>query len=237
MIMRNAESDRQLRIQLGREVMGVCAESLAQFDAALSLEFATVRPVKTARCARSLLTDAGAAARVNTRWLQTPDYLDASGRPNVIPVRGKAPSFQALCRDLGLASRWKRLFDFSCTFGLSERRGTNRIAYVSDVYLLTGNPTMVLARAAVTIERYMRTCIHNAKSERDVGESLGDITTEVKLSRAEFLRLSQATRRSMAGFIESTDRHLLTGIARDVNKRRSPKTYRWSGVTAFAFRD
>jgi hypothetical protein len=232
-----ADADKSLQTQLGREVLGVCAESLRKFGADISGALTVVRPLAAASCARQLLADAGPAARINTRWLRTPDYLDASGRPNIIAVRGKAPSFQALCSDLGLAPRWKQLFEFSCQFGLSERRGTNRVAYVSDVVLLTGNPTLVLARAAVTIERYMRTCIHNANSQRNVGESLGDITTQVKLSRAEFLRLSRATRRSMASFIESTDRHLLTAIARDGAKRRSPTTYRWSGVTAFAFRD
>lgn len=228
---------KEAHTRLGRELMGVCVNSLAGLGVEPSSALSKLPRVTRADYARRLLSDAGKTARVHTRWQQSAEYLDEYGHPKTIQVRGPAPSFQALCNDCGLIDRWESLLNNACHFGVCERMGRDRLAYVSDVVLLTGHQTLMLARAAVTVERLLRTCVHNAAPGRKHGDALGDVTTEVSLSDPEFARLSKATRRFLGSFIESTDRQLLTGVARDRRHKRPTKSMRRCGVTAFVFRD
>lgn len=223
--------------RLANEVLGVCADSLVRWGVRQSPALRKVPRLATARYARRLLADATETARVQTRWQRQTDYLDEQGYPRSIALRGPAPSFQALCRDCGVDGHWERLLAFACRFGLCSRLGNTRLTYVSDVVLLTGNRTLLLARAAVTVERYLRTAIHNAKPGLTPEHAMGDVTTEVSLSSAEFARLSKSTRRFLGSFIESTDRQLLAGVARDKRLRRTVKATERCGVTAFVFRD
>lgn len=223
--------------RLANEVLGVCVDSLVRWGVCLSPALRKVPRLATARYARRLLADANETARVQTRWQRQTDYLDEQGYPRSIALRGSAPSFQALCRDCGLGDHWERLLAFACRFGLCSRLSSSRLSYVSDVVLLTGNRTLLLARAAVTVERFLRTSMHNAKPGRKPEHAMGDVTTEVSLSKAEFARLSKSTRRFLGSFIESTDRQLLAGVARDKRLRRTAKATERCGVTAFVFRD
>ena len=231
--------DADARARLGQELLGVCASGLKSFraDAGPNVTAGLRAFGRTATYARQLLADAGSAAMLHTRWQREADYVDEEGQPRIIAVRGKAPSFEALCRQCHLGRQSERLLALACQFRLCSRVGPHRLAYHCDVLLMTGHPTLMLARAVTTIERFLRTCAYNARPGRKVSASLGDRTTEVDLSPEEFARLSKATRRFLSSFIESTDRQLLAGVARDNRNRRSPRSRRRSGVTAFVFRD
>ena len=229
--------EAETRSHLGRELLGVCAHALPQFGVKVSPALRKIPPVRAALYARRLLADADSATKLHTHWQSHADYLEDDGRPRVIPIQGPTPSFEALCKEYGLTQQSERLLALSCQFGLCTRSGANRLAYVSDVLLMTGHPTLMLARAAVTMERFLRTCVYNAKPGRALSESLGDRTAEVDLSEEEFGGLSRAARRYLSSFIESTDRLLLAGVARDRRRGRAAKPRRRCGVTAFVFHD
>ena len=229
-------ADESIQARLGDELLGVCQHGLSQFGTA-QRSSSGVHPVSRATYARQLLADFGKTARVHSFWQRDAAYLDHLGHPKRIPIQGPSPSFQALCAIAGLADEWQQLFTLATQFGLSRRVNSNRLVFVSDVMLLTGHPTLVLARAAVTIERYLQTCLHNAQPGRRLGDSLGDVTAEVRLSSRAFGRLSKETRRYLGNFIESTDRQLLAAVARDPNKEGLKHNSKWCGVTAFVFRD
>jgi len=233
---RKSNADGSARAMLGEEMLGVCQNSLVRFGATRKRSLG-IQPIVRATFARRLLADFGKTARVHSFWQREPAYLDDLGHPKIIPIQGPSPSFQALCALAGLADEWKQLLALGTQFGLSKRGNANRLIYVSDVMLLTGHPTLVLARAAVTIERYLQTCLHNAQPGRRQTDSRGDVTAEVSLSEGEFGRLRKETRRFLGNFIESTDRQLLAAVARDARKGRTGYSKRWCGVTAFVFRD
>jgi len=95
----------------------------------------------------------------------------------------------------------------------------------------------MLARAVVTVERFLATCVHNAEPGRRRNDSLGDRTTEISLSEEEFGRMSKTIRRSLSNFIESTDRQLLAGATPPASSPKHRRPRKMCGVTAFAFRD
>lgn len=227
---------RPTHAALGREMAGILAHALSQFRACPP-ELRAIQSVKTAAVARELLEDIGKAARLHTRWQTEAAYLDKDGHPRKIPMRGPRPSFEALCLECGLGDERDILLSAALQFGLSTRSGRNTLSHVSDVALLTGNSTLMLARGVLVIERFLRTVCHNAKVARTSGTSRGDITTQVRLSDEEFKRLSKDTRRFLGDFIEATDRRLLGAAARDQREKRPEAGNRWCGVTAFVFRD
>ncbi|MGH8144025.1 MAG: hypothetical protein ACREU2_16100, partial [Steroidobacteraceae bacterium] len=101
----------------------------------------------------------------------------------------------------------------------------------------TGERTLMLARAVVTVERFLATCMHNAQPGRRKSESIGDRTTEVMLSQQEFARMSKMIRRGLSSFIESTDRQLLAGAEQQASRAQHLRARTMCGVTAFAFQD
>lgn len=226
-----SDRQRQALDRLTGELLGICTRAARRFGAHTHARAAFA----SARYARQLLEDAGAVAMLHTRWQRERRYVDEDGNPKPIAARGGAPSFEALCRDNGLAADTNRLLEMACRFGLCSRAGRGRLVYGSDVLLFTGHPTLMLARAVVTVERFLATCLHNAEPGRRKIDSLGDRTTEVNLSPQEYTRLAKDIRRSLSSFIESTDRRLLAAATRSTGRKTQGR--RMCGVTAFAFRD
>jgi len=73
-----------------------------------------------------------------------------------------------------VAARADRLLEWACRFRLCRRVGVDRLAYISDIALVTGHRALMLARAVMTTDRFLATCVHNAKRwRRDIGP-LGD---------------------------------------------------------------
>jgi len=58
------------------------------------------------------------------------------------------------------------------------------LVYSSDTVLLTGHRLLMLARAVLTVERFLRTCLHNAKGKRQT--AIADRTAQMNLSDEEF---------------------------------------------------
>lgn len=232
-----ASDDDDILKTLAQEMLGVCAPALKSFAAnpgSRTLKLLQSYP-SGARFARQMLEGAGLASKIHTRWQSDPGYVDGDGHPRVIQRRGPSPSFQALCRDCGVAARSEELLEWACRFGLCRRLKGDRLAYISDTTLLTGHRALMLARAVVTIDRFLGTSIHNAKQRRHNIGPLGDRTTQVRVADVQFPQVAKLTRRFLSTFIESSDRQLYALAPRG---RRSPKRgTRWCGVTAFVFRD
>jgi hypothetical protein len=186
--------------------------------------------------ARQLMQDADTLSQIHTRWKRHSGYFDADGHPKIIAVSGPAPSFEALCADCGSREESERLLKLACGFRMCKSTGRGRLAHLSEIILFTGNPTLMFARTGVTAERFFKTCIYNAKRGRKVSDSLADRTAFVELSREEFDLFKEPMRALAHDFIESSDRRLLAGAARD-SERGKVRGRRESGVTVFLFRD
>ena len=234
-----SESTSVSRNRLAGELLGVCAGACTRFHAdpgAGALAALKGFPA-TADYARQLIEDADTLSRVHTRWRGSTGYFDEDGHPRVIPVSGPAPSYEALCRECGVVSgQVEHLLEMACALKMCTRMARGRLRYLSEIPLFTGNPSLMLARAVVNVERFLRTGEYNAKPGRAVSESLADRTTQVPLSEREFRLFVAEMRAILHDFIESTDRRLLAATAKHP-PRGTSRRRRLSGVTAFVFRD
>ena len=225
--------------RLACELLGVCGMALMRFKANPGRRaVAALRnlPPK-AHYAGRMLDDANKLAVIHTRWQRKTGYFDQDGHPKVISVAGPAPSFEALCRDCGVHRERERLRKLACSFRMCVPAGSNRLAYLSEITLVTGIPSLMLARAVITVERFLKTCAFNGKPGRRVSESMADRTAVVTLSEDQFKEFAQAMRGILHDFIESSDRRLSAQAARDAKQLNPARRSRPTGVTAFVFRD
>jgi hypothetical protein len=184
-----------------------------------------------------MLADADKISEIHTRWHRQTRYFDEDGHPKTIPVSGPAPSYEALCVDCGLADEWRRLLKGSLRLGMCCRIGSSRLSCLSEITLFTGIPSLMLARMVLNVERFLKTSVFNARRGRKMSESLADRTAWINLSDEEFQHFANSTRPILHDFIESTDRRLIAGVAREVSQAQRRPPRRRAGVTAFVFRD
>ena len=229
-----------IRNRLAGEILGVFAQAATRFGADPGAGVLTLlqRFPATAAYARALLEDADILSRVHTRWRTSDGYFDSDGHPRVIPISGPKLSYEALCRDCGIrrTDQRERLLKLALALKMATRRARGRIGYLSEISLFTANPTLMFARVAVNMERFLGTSAYNAKPGRSLKESLADRTTQVLLSKKEFRHFANETRSRLHDFIESTDRRLLATASKHPGRKGS-RHYRLSGITAFVFRD
>ena len=229
---------RNLRDELARELWGIVVRAAGALGARLDESMRALLPRLPPRAviARQLLEDADALGRIHTRWKRQSGYFDVDGQPKSIAATGPAPSFEALCADCDVHERHERLLKLACDFRMCKSTGKGRLKHLSEIILFTGNPTLMFARAVVNVERFLNTSVYNARRGRKVSDSLADRTAFVELSPAEFALFKEPMRALLHDFIESSDRRLLAGVARDTEPVHA-RERRACGVTAFLFRD
>lgn len=225
--------------RLARELLGVCGQALTRFRAnpgrpALN---ALAEFPRTASYAVRMLDDADKLSRIQTKWHRKTGYFDEDGRPKVISVSGQAPSYEALCADCGLAHEWKRLLELAITFRVCSRVGHAQLTSLSEILLFTGIQPLMLAHVVLTIERFLKSAQYNAKPGRKISDSWAARTAYVNLSETEFHQFATDMRAILHDFVESSDRRLLAGASRDETQPGKGLRRRFSGVSAFVFRD
>lgn len=228
---------RSVPNRLMSELLGVCGTALARFGAKPDRRtFALLKGLpRRPTYAVQMLADADRLSRIHTQWLRKSGYFDADGEPKIIPVSGPAPSYEALCADCGARRERERLLALALALRMCSRMGRNRLACLTEAALFTGVASLMLARAIISIDRLLRTSLFNSRRGRTLSESLVERTAYVNLSEAEFLKFAAAMRTRVHDFIESNDRQLMAGAARDESAKASRR--RVSGLSAFVFRD
>lgn len=224
--------------RLAREYLGVCAKGLRRLGADPGRKAAAaLRGLPSrARYSARLLDDAVKLSLIHARWHRTTGYVDEDGHPRAIACSGPAPSYEALCTECDVQREWQRLLELAISFRMCSRLSEKKVAFLSEIALVTGIRSLMLARAVVTVERFLKTCQFNSVPGRRISESRADRTAMINLSEKEFGQFSNAMRRILHDFVESTDRRLLAGSMRDARLSRAHRS-RQSGVTAFVFRD
>lgn len=231
--------EREARGRLARELLGLCGTALKQFDADPGARAARLLRSfpRSAEYAAQMLDDADKLSRIQTKWYRETGYFDEDGHPKIISISGPAPSYEALCAECGLAEDWERLLELALTFRLCSRVGRDRLTSLSEILLFTGIPPLLLAHAVLTIERFLKSAAYNAKPGRKLSESWAARTAYVNLSETEFRHFATDMRPVVHDFVESSDRRLLAGVSRDHARPKKRLRRRFSGVSAFVFRD
>lgn len=102
-----------------------------------------------------------------TTWLQELPYVDATGRPKVLPIRGRGATFESLARQFLPKRSLDEVVALACQAGTVDKLSGGRIAIYGDPMInIAENPEATLAQAICHITNIVQTVEFNAKRGR-----------------------------------------------------------------------
>jgi hypothetical protein len=223
---------------LARELLGVCMATLASYG------FNAQRLLKLARnaiggsgdipVASKLFQDVHTLGDLATEWTENSSYVDATGRPKVIPIRGREPSFAALVKKHFGPRSLSEVIQLAYETRVMEPVEPHKVAQLGAFVMLIGNPFLQLVRAIHSARWLLDTATYNSRTsnamtrpDRQVcGYALED-------DFPDFIRI---VRQPIINIIEMGNRWLTMRAASATTKSRRQKLM-MMGVHAYVFQD
>ncbi len=173
------------------------------------------------------------ASRVIAGWRRDRDFLDREGRPMVLPVSGKAKSFQELVRRYSGDVPYRAVIDEMQTDGSVERLDENRVRLRERAYLPKADETMKLHILGVDTAYLIDTIDHNVSRAHEPPRFQRKVLYDNLPDEAlrEFRRLSAE---AAQGLLEKLDRWL-SSHDRDTNPGAGGSGRNTAGVGIYYF--
>ena len=171
-----------------------------------------------------LLEQFHSVSELLTTWLQELPYVDATGRPKVLPIRGRGATFESLARQFLPERSVDEVVDLARQVGTVDTLSGERIAVYGDPMInIAENPEATLAQAIQHITNIIQTVDFNAKRGRRRDRSIGRFERLVyeQLTAKQFEIFRKSIRPQLDALCEHAGR-VLKKLARDQarNKRR-----------------
>ena len=232
-------SDELTRDDLARELIGVCMQALKTYgldDRRLARLAAAVAKERLPGVSRSalLLSDIERLSKTINKWGEDPHYLDATGRPGVLPIAGEKHCFAELARAFFPKRNCLDVVTLGCNTHVMERVGLKKVAMINNAVLFPGNHSLTLAHTVRTVRRFLGTAHYNRHVSADAVFGLPDRAADVDISAQDFVEFVSMIRPQISGLVEMTDRWL---IQRSRLRRNRLKRKRLAGIQVFVFRE
>src|ERR1039457_6813932 len=231
--------DIAIRDILALELLTACMVALKTYG---------LRDTKLAELARKAVT--GKAASMNSativleaaqqlsemiaKWGEHPLYLDKSGRPAILDINGRKPSFRSLAKEFFPKYSLSDVVTFGCKANAMERIGQHKVARLNDCVVFTGNSLLILAHSVRTARRFFSTANFNRKRGIALAEGRPDRTSCGQISQKDFSEFIRVMRPQISDLVEMSNHWLGQRATRTVNR---PKDKRIAGVQAFLFHE
>ncbi len=102
------------------------------------------------------------ASEVFTHWRSQPAYLDAAGRPQVLPRLGPAPSFESLAQGVTRDVHPRGLLDELCRLGLAKwDTSSDTVQQVPEPFVPRGDQVRLLAFLGDNVGDHLRAAVAN----------------------------------------------------------------------------
>ena len=157
-----------------------------------------------------LLDQFRSVSELLTVWLQELPYVDATGRPKVLPIRGRGATFESLARQFLPERSIDEVVELACQAGSAGKVSGGRIAvYGTPMINIAENPEAMLAQAICHITNIIQTLEFNGKRGRK-DRSLGrfERLVNAKLSPKQYEIFRASIRPQLDALCEHADRVL-----------------------------
>lgn len=228
-----------LKEHLASEMLGVCLAALRAFgvdpEKILKSRRVDFEAEGRAPCARKIYDNLQALAELATEWTENRRYLDKSGRPAVLPIRGKGVTFHKLVRKYFGARSLEKVLKLALHTRVVERVGSDRLAQLNTVVMVRGDPILVLARSVLSIRWMLEVAKQNGlrPSEEKAG-LLPEIIACSLIPRDEAPKFAELLRPHLANFADMANRRLSKYSVRDQPRAADAALV---GVHTYVFRD
>ncbi len=226
------------RYSLAREMLAVCMDTLKRHGftktqlASLAkevVESSNEIPVST-----KLFEDVSNLGKLANSWAEDPSYVDESGRPRVIPIRGSAPSFSSLAQSYFPGRSVAEIIRIGIEARVLERVGRYSVGHLGPCVLLTGNRTLLLGHAVRSIKWFLGTAYYNARDPEGTRCPWPERQAFAELPEGDFAEFLKVMREPIVNLTEMSNRWLMgrAAIPRHATGRKITM-----GVQAYIFRD
>jgi hypothetical protein len=223
---------------LATEMLSVCLMGLRSFGVDAEKTLKSQRSIRSLNgqvpVARKIFQDSLSLGELATEWMENAHYVDQSGRPSVLPIRGKGATFSTLVQKYFGKRRLDEILDFAMRTRVIERVGSDKVAQVNAVVMLTGDPLLVLARTVLSVRWLLDVARRNGLRASDQSELVPERLACSLIPRARSAEFADLMRPYLYNMTERTNRWLAKYTVRD--RRREGDT-ELVGVHTYVFRD
>ena len=166
---------------------------------------------KVTTVSAQLLEEFRSVSELLTTWLQELPYVDATGRPKVLSIRGRGATFESLARQFLPERSLDEVVALACQAGTVDVLSGGKIAVYGDPMInIAENPEAVLAQVICHITNIIQTVEFNAKRGRK-DRSIGRFERLVNapLSPTQFEIFRKSIRPQLDALCEHIDRVLM----------------------------
>jgi hypothetical protein len=182
-----------------------------------------------------LFQDISHLGQLASEWAENPSYVDSAGRPKVLSILGRSPSFSSLARKYFLGRPVAEVLRLGCRTRVLESIGSGRVGHLGACVLLTGNRLMLLGHTVRSVKWFLGTAKYNAQAQRSIVSSWPERQTFAELPEEEFQEFLDFMREPIVNLTEMSNRWLMARSASEKSELRGRKIT--MGVQAYVFRD
>ena len=179
--------------------------------------------------------DFDALGHVVYRWQRSPKYLDEDGNPLRIPPRGRAPSVEALFREINRTDYFELGLRHLRQLGRVQRTRKGLLQPCNEVTIVQHLRPELLELLVQTINRVVATVLHNTSlSDKRAVRLVERVTAVPDLPESEIGNFKLFAR-EQGGALINTMNDWLERRRGDAKARRTGSSHRTAGLHVFAF--
>lgn len=207
-------------------------ELLPRAKASAKKRIAQLRP------GRKVAVDLDVLGHVVYIWQRRPEYLDEEGRPLALPARGKAPSIEALFREIKKGPYFPEGFRHLLRVNRIRRVSQGRYLPCSEVTIIDGLTPEMVNLLNLTINRLVKTVLFNTspRNQRSV-RLIERVTVVPDLPLKHASAFKSFTREQGGALINTTNEWLESHRGKRVARARKAGRHVTAGLHVFSFID
>jgi hypothetical protein len=225
---------------LASELLSVCLAAMRPYgvDPRKALRSQVARDASLAQTsvARRLFQDADRLGDLANEWTENSQFVDQSGRPMVLPIRGRGATFETLVRRYFGPKRLREILELAIQTRVVERVGRDRVAHVNSCVMLTGHRVLILARAVLSVQWMLAGAENNSLPPDEQSDLLPERMACAYIPKERVTEFSSLMLPHLFNVVDMANRWLSEHMVRDRPKEAQDHT-RLVGVHTYVFRE
>lgn len=174
--------------------------------------------------------------RVLSAWHRDPKFIDRDGSPKVLPIFGRAATFEVLCRKYGSGVPVRAILDELTRMSAVELVKNQRVRAKSLIAVNQGIDKDTVRALGIKIEDFLRSLLHNIQIDSNRRFVASAESLSIPPNKLAFLRREIEKRGST--LVSEIEESILTASAdeRQANKSKDNHLCR-AGIAVFYFED
>ena len=194
------------------------------------------RRINKMRPERRVIVDLDVLGHVVYLWQRRPEYLDDEGRPLALTAKGKAPSIEALFKEIKKKAYFAEGFRHLIRLSRIRRVSQNRYLPCSEVTIIDGLTPEMVNLLNLTINRLISTVLFNTSPRNQRAVRLIERVTVVPDLPGKHVRAFKNFAREQGGaLINTTNEWLESHRGKRVARATKPGRHVTAGLHVFSF--